>query len=137
MREIIDYTDLPAEKKLYSTASPNKEAFKELKGKDIFDAITEEYETEEDLEKAVSGAFIGWHIINHLVHGGQDPEVVNIMLIEMLGTYSEHDTNLKGPCWIYIKKVLNSFGFEDFYQKGIDYIIDNHGELDYFPEDDS
>lgn len=130
MKEIIDYTDLPDEKKLYSTACPHKDAFKELKGKDIFDTISEECETEEELEKAVSGAFIGWHIINHLIQREHDPEVVNTMLIEMLGTYSEHDTELNGHCWTSLKRVLTVFGFKDFYQKGIDYIIKNRGELD-------
>jgi hypothetical protein len=136
MRAIIDYEDIPF-KELYSTAEPNKQAFKELKNKGIFDIVKKTCKTEEDLEKAVSGAFIGWHIVNHLIYGEHDPEIVEIMLIEMLGTYDVYDKEVgKSPCWILIKKTLENFGFEDFYQKGIDYIIANRGQLDYFPETD-
>ena len=129
MREIRKYEDIPFED-LYSTSSPTLQAYIELQNKGIFEDIEDDFNIEGELEKAISGAFIGWHIINHLIQGGQDPGVVDSMLIEILGTYSEHDKDLEGPCWKTLKKVLSVFGFEDFYQKGLNYVIDNTGELD-------
>ena len=129
MKLIENYKDLPLDK-LYDISCPNQEAFDELQGKEIFESIADICTTEEEFEKAVSGAFIGWHIVNHLICGAEDKEVGYNMLVEMLGTYDCYDKDIKGACWNTLKITLESFGFGEFYNKGIDYIIENNGELD-------
>jgi len=107
---------------------PRQEALDFLESLCVTNYIQRKYESLEDRADAFDGAFIGFHIHQHLSKGLPKEE----WLIEMLGWYDLLDQkNLRGPFHDGLRTTLDACNLGDFYQEAIDFIIDNKGKLDY------
>lgn len=98
---------------------PQQEGLDFLERFCIPDYIKKKYESLEDRADAFDGAFIGFHIYNHLSKGASKED----WLLEVFSWYDLMDQkNLRGPFFDGLQVTLESCGLEDFYKEALEII---------------
>ncbi|MBD3249880.1 hypothetical protein GF336_07575 [Candidatus Woesearchaeota archaeon] len=121
----MEVGELPLDFMHKEHSEPRQWILDSLEDRCITDYIFNKYISPEDIADAFDGAFTGYHIYEHLDKGGKR----EFWLVKVLGWYENFHNCFESPFYEGLRATLDSYGVDGFYEKAVDFIIDNKGKL--------